>query len=422
MKVVSPDLGWYTKISTDKGLSPRCPFASVHLCPRFYQSLSLLGHAGSTKIDPVEDEILLKKWRESDLWPTTDEQATSTAGPNNDTKHFWNFCPEVSYERFGLFALNIDRYADEIDIELAHSKLSKEGASRGDWRWVWASVKPLHYSECPLYSPLLFKTSLPKPDPKIIEVFTIEEAASFLKSDSGTVEALLKSGALVGFKISNEWRIRPEELSHFMSRQIESQQLESFKQAISDPKVWARELTKNPELEKQIKQTEYSDGTVGAFLKAGLSELEMQENLSEVTDIRDVFICHASEDKREIIEPLLKALDRAKISYWYDRAEIKWGDSLTEKVNEGLSISRYVIVSLSKPFLEKPWPRRELNAALNIEAKSAEVKILPLLCGTVTERQMILEKLPLLNDKYYLIWDGNPANIVHALESRLGIK
>ena len=422
MKVVSPSLEWYTKISSDKGLSPRCPFSSVHLCPRFYQSISLLGHAGSTKIDPIEDEILLAKWRGSDLWPTTDEQATSTVGTNNDTKHFWNFCPEVSYGRFGLFAMSLDRYADDIDIELAHSKLSKDRASRGDWRWMWASVQPLHYSDCPLYSPLLFKTSLPKPDPRILEVFTIEEVANFLKSDSGTVEALLKSGALVGFKISNAWRIRSEELSHFMSRQIESQQLESFKETISDPKVWAQELKKNPELENQIKRKEYSDGTVGAFLKAGLSELEMQEDLVEISNIRDVFICHASEDKREIIEPLLEALDRARISYWYDRAEIKWGDSLTEKVNKGLSISRYVIVSLSKPFLEKPWPLRELSAVLNIEIKSGEVKILPLLYGTVTDRQMILKKFSLLNDKYYLIWDGNPEKIVLALESRLGRK
>src|SRR6266478_1120232 len=41
-----PTLKWYTDISASKSLSPRCPFASVHRCPRYYQSVSLLGEAG----------------------------------------------------------------------------------------------------------------------------------------------------------------------------------------------------------------------------------------------------------------------------------------------------------------------------------------------------------------------------------------
>lgn len=90
---------------------------------------------------------------------------------------------------------------------------------------------------------------------------------------------------------------------------------------------------------------------------------------------RDIFICHASEDKRGIVGPIVLALTEAGISVWYDEAEIKWGDSLTQKVNEGLRISRFVIVVLSPFFVKKNWPQRELNAALNIEASSGEVPI-----------------------------------------------
>ena len=86
--------------------------------------------------------------------------------------------------------------------------------------------------------------------------------------------------------------------------------------------------------------------------------------------IRDVFICHASEDKKGIVGPIVRALTGAGISVWYDEAEIKWGDSVTQKVNEGLKISRFVIVVLSSSFVKKNWPQRELNAALNVEAST----------------------------------------------------
>src|SRR5258708_4096871 len=66
---VTPDLKWYEEVTKRKGLKePRCPFASVEKCPRYYQSLSLLGAAGATAIDKAEDEKLQKKWERHHLW------------------------------------------------------------------------------------------------------------------------------------------------------------------------------------------------------------------------------------------------------------------------------------------------------------------------------------------------------------------
>mgnify|MGYP000850269712 CR=1 FL=1 len=48
---------------------------------------------------------------------------------------------------------------------------------------------------------------------------------------------------------------------------------------------------------------------------------------------RDVFICHASEDKQDIVNPLVEAFSEAGISCWFDMNEISWGDSITQKVN-----------------------------------------------------------------------------------------
>lgn len=147
---VNPDLDWYMEESERRGLSPRCPFASVHRCPRYYSSTWLLGSAGSTKIPPELDAQLLERWERSDLWPATLEQEPGILGDD----FFMNFCPEVLYERFGLFATTLAGYTDDIDRDLAHRYLEREGAPRSDSRWRWELARPMHFSACPLYSPL----------------------------------------------------------------------------------------------------------------------------------------------------------------------------------------------------------------------------------------------------------------------------
>lgn len=153
LKTMNPDFGWYESLSQKKGLLPRCPFASVNKCPRYFESLSLLHETGATGLDPEEDERLTSYWKTSDLWPRLGEQASSVWGGEGN-KNISRFCPEVSFERFGLFASDLHRYSDEIDLDVAHSHLGKGGALSTDYRWAWAHVRPMHYSECPLYSPL----------------------------------------------------------------------------------------------------------------------------------------------------------------------------------------------------------------------------------------------------------------------------
>jgi hypothetical protein len=136
---------------------------------------------------------------------------------------------------------------------------------------------------------------------------------------------------------------------------------------------------------------------------------------------RQFFLCHATENKKLIVEPLYRHLADQGYSVWYDEAEIKWGDSITAKVNWGLANSRFVIVVLSAAFLKKHWPNRELNAALNAESTTGQVKVLPLLVGTPAEKDSIVSTYPLLNDKRYLTWeDGNFDGIGYEL-SRLVI-
>ena len=155
METVQPTLKWYQERSRIAAGPPRCPFASVQRCPRYYQGISLLGEAQVTTAIPAdEDRRLLAAWRRSDLWPRIHEQSTSIVGRTEDPRHFMNFCPETLFDRFGLFVSDLHGYADEIDVDVAHSTLKACNVPPSDWQWTWAAAKPMHYTDCPLYSPL----------------------------------------------------------------------------------------------------------------------------------------------------------------------------------------------------------------------------------------------------------------------------
>jgi excisionase family DNA binding protein len=152
---VVPDREWYLGRSKKANVEPRCPFATLKRCPRYYQSRALLGECGHmTSLEPEEDKQIRQKWEDSEFWPVTREDEPSVLGPSGEPHQYLRFCPEVSFECFGWFAETLGRFADEQDIHSRHKKLAKEGASANDWRWSWASISPLHYTECPLYSVL----------------------------------------------------------------------------------------------------------------------------------------------------------------------------------------------------------------------------------------------------------------------------
>jgi hypothetical protein len=92
----------------------------------------------------------------------------------------------------------------------------------------------------------------------------------------------------------------------------------------------------------------------------------------------DVFICHASEDKDDFVRPLAEKLRQHHIDVWYDEFSLTIGDSLTQKIDEGLSKSRYGIVVLSPNFFNKPWAKRELSGLTSREMIEGKDLILPI--------------------------------------------
>jgi hypothetical protein len=76
----------------------------------------------------------------------------------------------------------------------------------------------------------------------------------------------------------------------------------------------------------------------------------------------DVFISRASEDKDAIARPIAERLSQAGLRVWIDDQALILGDSLRQKIDDGLAHSKWGVVVLSSSFLAKEWPRAELDA------------------------------------------------------------
>lgn len=158
---IQSDFVWYSAESEKRGIPQRCPHATVHACPRYYQSASLLAKQRITaSLDKETDDRIYQKWKNSDLWPVLLEDFTSMSG-GGTPNCFSNFCPEISYSTFGVFARLVIRFFDELDQESVYKQLEREGAKHGeDWRWRYLHVEPMHYSQCPVYSLLSKETKM----------------------------------------------------------------------------------------------------------------------------------------------------------------------------------------------------------------------------------------------------------------------
>jgi TIR domain len=91
-----------------------------------------------------------------------------------------------------------------------------------------------------------------------------------------------------------------------------------------------------------------------------------------------VFLSHTAADK-PFVRKLARDLDNHGVKYWLDEAEIKVGESLIEKIGQGLDEVDYVAVILSPHSVASPWVQREVDVAMNQEIHGRKVKVLPIM-------------------------------------------
>lgn len=92
----------------------------------------------------------------------------------------------------------------------------------------------------------------------------------------------------------------------------------------------------------------------------------------------DVFIAHASEDKKDFVEPLARLLREIGLNVWYDDFALRYGLSLRQQIDKGILNSRRGVVVISHAFFSKQWPQAELDGMMSIEMGDGTPFIFPI--------------------------------------------
>ena len=91
-----------------------------------------------------------------------------------------------------------------------------------------------------------------------------------------------------------------------------------------------------------------------------------------------LFLSHSSADKT-FVGKLAEDLEGVGVNVWFDKWEIKVGDSLTGKIEEGLQANDYLGLVLSPAAVASEWVKAELGAAWYRQMNSRKIVVLPIL-------------------------------------------
>lgn len=92
----------------------------------------------------------------------------------------------------------------------------------------------------------------------------------------------------------------------------------------------------------------------------------------------NVFISYRRSDIREA-ERLAIEIRNASHQVWFDEWNINLGDSIVQRINEGLEGATYVVVCYSSSAVDSLWMSREWMSSLARQLSGRSVKVLPVL-------------------------------------------
>lgn len=128
-----------------------------------------------------------------------------------------------------------------------------------------------------------------------------------------------------------------------------------------------------------------------------------------------LFISHASEDQKDFVKPLADELGKV-FDVWYAPYRLSLGDSLLQKISEGLASCDFGVVVLSHAFFGKKWTKAELDGLFALEGTSRKI-ILPIRKGLTPEE--VTQYSPILGSKLSVSADEGLSKVVE--EIRLAV-
>lgn len=109
---------------------------------------------------------------------------------------------------------------------------------------------------------------------------------------------------------------------------------------------------------------------------------------------KSVFISYSHQDK-EFVRRLASDLTSRGIKVWVDALEIRVGDSIVNKISEGIKNADHVLFILSAASLQSRWVQKEIQAAFSADRAGANRVLIPVVIQKV-------EIPPFLQDIMYV--------------------
>lgn len=170
---------------------------------------------------------------------------------------------------------------------------------------------------------------------------------------------------------NTKWKFLCETFENMQNESIEGfYKILKVLEVVCDP----QEYLLNPELHENVLEKvnrvlgfygfEFSEEGTLTKLKNKETKLKTKSEIKikpQNNSKHEIFISHSSKDKAWV-EKLYKKLEEKGVKTWYDDSELKIGDNLREKINEGLNECNYGIVVLSEYFIDSFWTKKEYDS------------------------------------------------------------
>ena len=134
------------------------------------------------------------------------------------------------------------------------------------------------------------------------------------------------------------------------------------------------------------------------------------ENRAELPDLRDIFLCHAWDDRQGAAKELHDLLESLNVSVWFSEKDVGLGTPLLRAIDKGLANSKVGIV-LVTPALLRRLPAEGI-ADKELSALLARERLVPVVHETTYEA--LREVSPLLASRTGLNTAEEPIGVVAA--------
>lgn len=122
---------------------------------------------------------------------------------------------------------------------------------------------------------------------------------------------------------------------------------------------------------------------------------ENVEKRASLPDLRDIFLCHAWDDRKGPAKELHNILESLSVTVWFSEKDVVLGSSLLREIDKGLASSRVGLVLVTPAFLSRV--KAEGIAEKELSALLARDLLVPIVHETTYEA--LREVSPLLGSR-----------------------